>query len=236
LARQGEAKKYWTNEAGFMMTENSNAGGASRLAGLIAIVAGAGSIALLALHPMDRAQSFAEVVGNEARGLTQDAIVHGGFIAVLALQLVCYGVFSRRLGEGLMQRAGFTFFAIGAAWLCLSMLFDGLVTPAVAARYVAQPDRIESARPLFVLIGAVVGRVMPLGLGFQAAAILSWSGAMFAAGRMAISASVSLILGALLAACVYLGAFAGMMMALMGSFLLLALWAMLAGTVMLSNK
>src|SRR5689334_19601341 len=116
-----------------MSTENSNAAAAGdRLAGLIAIVAGLGSVALLALHPMDRASSFAEVVQNEARGLAQDAIVHGGFIVVLAVQLVCYGAFSSRLGAGLAARAGFTFFAVGAAWLGLSMLFDGLVTPAIA--------------------------------------------------------------------------------------------------------
>ncbi len=220
-----------------MSMENQDAAKAGeRLAGAIAIVAGLGSIGLLALHPMDRAASFADVVRNEAAGLSQDLIVHGGFIVVLALELVVYGLFSSKLSASrLASRAGFTFFAIGAAWLSLSMLFDGLVTPAVAARYVAAPDKIESARPLFVFIGAVVSRVMPLGIGFQAAAMLSW-GAALLSNRMAVSGVVALALGALTAACVCFGAFAGVVMALMGAFLLLALWAVTVGVVLLRAK
>lgn len=220
-----------------MSMENPDAVKAGeRLAGVIAIAVGLGSVALLTLHPMDRANSFAEIVQNEAAGLTQDAIVHGGFIVVMALQLVCYGAFSSTLSASrLASRAGFTFFAIGAAWLSLSMLFDGLVTPAVAARYVAQPDKIESARPLFVFIGAIVQRVMPMGIGFQAAAMVCWSVALFS-DRMAVSGTIGLALAAVLAIAVYLGAFAGMMMALMGAFVLLALWAVLVGVVLVRGE
>ncbi len=207
-----------------------------RLAGIGAILTGLGSLALLALHPMERANSFAEVVQNEAAGLAQNAIVHGGFLVVLALQLVCYGVFSTKLSRArLASRAGFTFFAVGVAWLSLSMLFDGLVTPAVAARYVAAPDKIESARPLFVFIGAIVGRVMPIGLAFQAAAMLAWSASLFS-NKFAISGVAGLALGALLGGAIYLGAFAGMIMAMMGAFLLTALWAVVVGVVLVRGK
>jgi hypothetical protein len=57
----------------------------------------------------------------------------------------------------------------------LSMLLDGLVTPAIAARYVDVAERQAEARTLFVLLGTVIGFLMPIGLLFQAAGMASWS-------------------------------------------------------------
>ncbi len=201
--------------------------------GIAAIVSGVAVLGLLMLHPMDDAKTFADVLVSEASNRITDAIVHGGFIIVLAVQLVCYAVLSARLGfSRIAPLAAFVLFAMGAAFLCGSMLIDGLVTPAVAARYLARPDKIESARTLFVLLGALVSFLMPIGLLFQSAAIGAWGWALAtngsrAAGMVAIAMSGLLVvaLGTSLALANPILAMA----ALVGT----AIWAFIAGTQLL---
>jgi len=200
--------------------------------GLLAIATGIAALALLANHPGGDARDFAGVLKEEAANRAMDAAVHGGFIVVLALQAVCYAVFSARLGwTRTAAVAGFVFFCAGAIFLSGSMVLDGLVTPAIAARYVAVPAKIESARALFVLIGSLIGVLMPLGLAFQSAAIAVWGWALAASGRR-VAGLFGLALG--LAMLVVLAAgFATMNpIALMGSIAGTALWAAVAGAVM----
>ncbi len=193
--------------------------------GLLAIATGIAAIVLLASHPDAPAKTFADVLHNEAAGRLADAIVHGGFIVVLALQTICYAALSARLGwRRVTALAGFVLFAFGTAFLAASMLLDGLVTPALAARYVAEPANIDYAKALFRLVGTLIGLLMPIGIAFQSAAIAAWGWALVASG-------VSRIAGVFAA----LAATAGTMspLVLMGGIAAASLWAIVTGIVLL---
>jgi hypothetical protein len=209
----------------------------SRSVGVLAIATGIAALALLANHPGGGATTFADVLKEEASNRLMDGIVHGGFIAVLALQMVCYAVFSRRLG---LQRsaalAGLIFFAIGAAFLAGSMVLDGLVTPAVAAKYLAAPAKIEFAKSLFVLIGTLIGFFMPLGLMFQSAAIAAWGWALVASGMSRVLGVIALIAGVGLAALLATSFAAMNPFVLMGAMAVMAAWAMAVGAMLLRSK
>ena len=204
---------------------------AGRGVGLLAIATGIAAIALLAFHPGGGAADFAGVLKDEAANRGADALVHGGFIVVLALQTVCYAVFSARLGwQRMATVAGFVFFCAGAIFLAGSMVLDGLVTPAVAARYLAAPAKIEYARALFVLIGSLIGVLMPLGIAFQGAAIAAWGAALAASGRR-MTGAFGMLLGAAMIAGIVAGSASPM--ALMGGIVGIAAWAIACGVILI---
>jgi len=202
----------------------------ARAAGFLAIASAVATVALLAGHPESTAHDFVGVLRDEAAGRMADAVVHGGFIAVLAVQTACYAVLSQRL-DRLPALFGIVFFAFGAAALSASMVLDGLVTPALAARYLAAPQKIEFARALFVLVGTMIGWLMPLGLAFQAAAMAAWGVALAAARKWIVGVAAVLGGGAMLAA-LAMGNPLATMAALGGT----ALWAALAGTLLTLRK
>lgn len=217
-------------------TTEPTAASPTRTIGLLAIATGIAGFALLALHPGGEARDFVGVVKEEAANLVMNAVVHGGFIAVLAPQAVCYAVLTRRIGFGRTASiAGLVFFAAGAAFMAASLLLDGLVTPAIAARYVAKPDRIESARVIFVLIGSLVGFLLPLGLAFQSAAIAAWGWALTASGSRA-AGLFGVVLGLVMLAAIAAGFVLGNPMALMGAIVGISVWAVVAGSVLLRGR
>jgi hypothetical protein len=161
------------------MTEAIAATPSGKAAGLALVMVAAASLALLINHPSSSAQTFAEVLREEAANRTRDAVVHGGFIAILGVQLVCLAVLSLRLGlERVAAVGGFVLSAIGAILLILSMLLDGFVVPAVAMRYVDILERQGDANILFVLLGTLIGFLMPTALLFQSAGMACWSAAL----------------------------------------------------------
>lgn len=199
--------------------------------GLLAIATGIAAFGLLAFHPGGDATDFAGVLKDEAANRAADALVHGGFIVVLALQTVCYAVLTARLGwQRPAALAGFVFFCAGAIFLSGSMVLDGLVTPAVAARYLAAPAKIEFARALFVLIGSLISVLMPAGIAFQAGAFAAWGAALAASGRRATG-----MFGMLLGAAMIAGIVAGSAspMALMGGIVGIAAWAIACGVILI---
>jgi hypothetical protein len=202
--------------------------------GLLLIAAGIASVALLASHPDGApAKDFAGVLKAEAADQIMDAVVHGGFIVVLAVELFCYALFSARMKASAAATAGLIAFGAGAAFLSASMLLDGLVTPAIAAKYLAAPNKIEFAKSLFVLVGTMIRFLMPIGLAFQSAAVAAWGLALFNSRTSRIAGAFGIVVGlGLLAA---FGATASAMnpMVLMGAIAVLALWAAVAGAVML---
>ena len=152
---------------------------AGKGAGIVLIVCAALTLVLLANHPSGAARTFADIVREEAANAGRDALVHGGFIGVLASELACLAIMTIRLGlDRPLAVAGLVLTAVGAGFLCGSMLLDGLVTPAVAARYAGVIDvaeRQSDAKALFVLLGAAVSFMMPAGLVLQAAGLACWS-------------------------------------------------------------
>jgi len=202
-----------------------------RSAGNLALTAAIASVALALLHPASQARSFPDFVMEEANNQRMDILVHGGFIFVFAIQLICYGELSRRLDNGrLAARSAYIFFTLGVAWISLNLLFDGLIQPMVAVRY-GTADQIETGRSLFVLIGALGRFVMPIGLTFLALSVLAWGWALIEA-KVTILGRLALGLGALLAVLIILGISAGMPMAFMGVFFGMALWGGLAGAAL----
>jgi hypothetical protein len=175
-------------------------------AGVALVILAVLSLALLVNHPSGAARTFADVLREEAANRRLDALVHGGFIAVLAAQLVCFAILTMRLGlHRPLAIAGMVLSSIGAGFLMLSMLFDGLVTPAIAARYVDVIDIVErqnDARALFVFVGATIAFLMPAGLAFQAAGLASWSlgfvrreGLLRATGLYGLAAASATVVG-----------------------------------------
>jgi hypothetical protein len=200
-----------------------------RLAGILTIVTALASYALLAGHPGDQARTFADMVHEEAANRQQNLIVHGGYIVVQAVLILCFSLLASRLAAArFAARAGIVLFAIGAAWLSVSLLFDGVVLPAVATRYV---NDAEGARPLFVLATAIVRFAMPMALTFQTLAVCAWSVALLSNG-FRVSGALGSLLGLALIAAVVAGAIGGMPMAFMGAFAGMGLWSLLAGAVL----
>ncbi|HEX4292904.1 MAG TPA: hypothetical protein VHZ29_02085 [Rhizomicrobium sp.] len=217
----------------FQTVSRDDAPAHSRGVGLLAIATGIAALALLAAHPGGDAKTFADVLKDEAANRLPNAIVHGGMVVVLALQMVCYCVFSVRLGlTRAATVAGLVFFAVGALFLSGSLVLDGLATPAVAARYLVAPAKIEYAKSLFVLMGSLIGILMPAGLAFQSAAIAAWGWALAASGKRA-AGLLGLVLGCAMSAGAALGAVTMNPFALMGTIAGTAVWAMVVGAVML---
>jgi hypothetical protein len=202
--------------------------------GLLAIATGIAGFALLVVHPGGAATDFAGVLREEASNRATDAVVHGGFIVVLALQTVCYALLSARLGltRGTVM-AALVLFAFGVAFLSASMLVDGLMTPAIAARYAAKPDKIETARALFVLMGTAISFLMPVGLAFQSAAVTAWGWALTTGGSRVLGLS-ALAVGAVMLAAMAAG-FANPL-ALMAGIVGTAIWAVLAGVALIRSN
>ncbi len=209
----------------------------SRAVGMLAIASGLAALALLASHPGGTAQTFSDVLKNETANRLLDGIVHGGFIAVLGLQLVCYSVFSARLGLSRATAiAGLVFFAMGAAFLSGSMVIDGLATPAIAARYLAVPAKLEYARSLFVLMGTLVSFLMPIGLMFQSAAIIAWGGALTASGMARLIGVLGMAAGTVMLAASASSFVAPSPLVLMVTIAGTAAWSLAVGAVLMRAR
>jgi hypothetical protein len=151
-----------------MEMQDGAAAPGGRAAGVALAALALASLALLLNHPTGAAHSFAEMLTEEAANRVSDAVVHGGFIAILGGELACLAVLFTRRAIRPWASAALVLFGIGAGFLMLSMLFDGLVTPAIAARYADLPEKQEGARVAFVLLGTLIRFLMPAGLLFQA--------------------------------------------------------------------
>ena len=210
----------------------------ARAVGAVLIASAIASIALLAAHPGDAGGGFADILKDEAAHQAVDAVVHGGFIAVLGIQLVCLAVFSRRLG--LMRTpvvAGLIFFAMGVAFLCGSLLTDGLIIPAIAAKYAAAPaDKLDAAKSLFVLCGSAIRFLMPMGLLFQSAGIASWGWALAGSGVSRATGILGLLVGGAIIAALAATATSLNPIVVMGGLTAQALWIVVAGSLLLRRK
>lgn len=213
--------------------------GALHAPGVALVACAALSLALLAIHPGGSPQTFAEVLKDEAANQGPDALVHGGFVVVLAVEMVCLAALAARLGAGSARvLVGLVFTAIGSAALAGSMIFDGLLTPAIAVKYLAgPPERLEAARTMISLCGLMIRFLMPMGLAFQAAGTLGWSAALAGRGgaaRWTAIVGLALAGGALTA----LGATVARLdpMVAMGALGAQALWTAALGVLMARGR
>lgn len=159
------------------------------LAGALALCALA-TLALLANHPMPQGHTLADFVRAEAGNQLIDGVVHGGFIAILSALMVCFVLLSgipppRGTRSGSAAAVlGLVAFCTGCGALMLAMILDGFVVPSLAAHFAAATaSDLSTGTGLFLLCGMMIRFLMPMGLMFQAAAVLSWSAAIVANGR-----------------------------------------------------
>jgi hypothetical protein len=162
------------------------------------------TLILLASHPAPAGHGLAGLIRAAAGARLRDALVHGGFIAILAVLIVSVVFLSRRLGaERVPVVAALVSFAIGCGALMLSMIVDGFAVPAIAARFegATDPSELRVAEALLILCGTLIRCLMPAGLAFQAAALAGWSAALASAGGRGravgmLGAATALFLGA----------------------------------------
>jgi hypothetical protein len=196
------------------------------------------TLVLLANHPAGGGHSLIEVIAAQVREQRADAIVHMGFVVTLACLIVCLVSVARLLGTARPPvLIGLVSFCIGSGLLMLSMILDGLAVPAIAVRFVAitDPAALAPARTALMLCGVLIGILMPLGLMFQAATMLTWSIAIAARRGLRLATAVCGVLAAALLAAGLLFAPAAMTPhVVLGAIVLLALWygalALLVGT------
>lgn len=205
------------------MSTNSNPLMRRSLACAFALCALA-TVALLSNHPAGGGHTFTETLQAEARNQVTDGVVHGGFILISVVLVACLVVLSRILGSARVAvTAGFVAFCVGAGALMMSMGLDGLVIPAIAARCLNEntPASLASAQTLLLFCGTCMKFLMPIGLLFECAAMLSYSAVMVArrwlwpgwfgilAGSAALSVALLsgfgpvLFIGGILALCVW---------------------------------
>lgn len=143
------------------------------MAGVLLAISAAGAMVLLAFHPAEGGGTFAQLLQSEAANRAQSAAVHGGFAALLVVELMALAIlslFARRPPS----TAGTVLFGLGVVALSASLITDGLVIPAIAAKYAALPDKIDFARSLFVLCSAYIAVLMPAGLMLLGAGVAFW--------------------------------------------------------------
>jgi hypothetical protein len=209
--------------------------GSFRATGFVLICSGLAEFALLAAHPESTAHDFAGLLRDQAAGQLSDAIVHGGFIVLLGIQLGCYAMFARALDSSHpLSVFGLVFMAFGAAFLSASVMTDGLILPSLASHYASLgPDRQNTIRGVFAFAGTAIGWLMPFGLGFQGAAIAVWSFRLFVGSKLAGAAGLSLAIAiaAALASATILRSFSPIMAALAVT----VLWALLSGALLVGG-
>ena len=184
---------------------SSTSSGRRALACAFALCAAA-TFVLLSFHPGGGGRTIAEVIQAEARGQVRDGIVHGGFIVISIILIICLARLSRILQpERVAVTAGFVTFCVGAGALMMSMGLDGLVIPAIAVRCLGEgtAQSLASAQTLLLFCGACIKMLMPMGLLFESVAMLSYSAAMLArkwfwAGGFGVVAGVAILIWPLL--------------------------------------
>ena len=193
---------------------------------------------LLAFHPGGGGRTITEVIQAEAHDQGKDGVVHGGFILISVILIVCLARLSRVLQPARVSvTAGFVTFCVGAGALMMSMGLDGLVVPAIAVRCLREgtAQSLASAQTLLLFCGTCIKILMPIGLLFEGGAMLSYSVAMVAQRRIwigcfGVAAGIALLIGPLLLS-------GSGPHVLIGGLVLLCLWYLgLAGTLWQENS
>jgi hypothetical protein len=141
------------------------------------------TLILLSAHPASPQHTIADILQAEVRDQARDGVVHGGFIVISALLIVCMAELARLLGSArALVTTGLVAFCVGAGALMMSMTLDGLVVPAIAKRCLSDgtAQSLTSATTLLLFCGICIKVLMPMGLLFESAAMLSYSLAAFA--------------------------------------------------------
>jgi hypothetical protein len=144
---------------------------------------------VLLAHPDGGGHTLSEILEAEAKTARTAGIVHGGFILISVLLIMCLAAFSRILGfANKLVTLAFVLFCVGAAALMMSMTLDGLVIPALATQCFREnsPECLTSARTLFLFSGILISILMKMGLLFEGASMFLYSIAIVRRGAKAV--------------------------------------------------
>lgn len=202
-------------------------------------VCGVATVALLVSHPGAGAQSFAELLKQEARDQLMAGLIHGGFIVTLGALLVCFVFLCRYLGQDRLAIVlGFVAFCVSCGALMVSMLLDGFVTPAIAVRFATTvPADLASARTLLVMCGTLIRFLMSMGIIFQGIAMLGISWVLAGRGGFARGAGIyGLLVGMILCGILFVVPPSRWEHALLSAILLQAVWYFAVSVAVLGTR
>jgi hypothetical protein len=98
-------------------------------------------------------------------------------------------------------------FVIGYIGMAAALMTDGLILPAIAARFVPpDPATLPVARGILILGGAAIGFLMTFGLGFQAVAVIAWAASLIGKALTRSAGVIGFLIGAAAVALVGLSA------------------------------
>jgi hypothetical protein len=127
-----------------------------------------------------------------------------------------------------------TFSAVSLVFLASALTLDGLVIPEIARRYVAAPASAQPfGRSSFVLLGAMIRFLMPIGLAAQGVAAVGWGLALWRDRPRRMAGGAALLLGVLLLVGLAATTSAMNPFVVMGGFAGQAFWLLLLGASLL---
>lgn len=146
-------------------------------AGVVLLACGVLAVFVIAHHPSVESHSAAEAIREIGRFGTINSIVHAAMIAILALLLFAFAVFSLRRGLGKQLVLGALIAqAIATGAMIVAAMISGFVIPDVAARYAhAPPDGMTFAVQVIAIAAGVNQLFARLGVIGMSVAIVLWS-------------------------------------------------------------
>jgi hypothetical protein len=200
---------------------------------MLLTAAAAGSLVLLAFHPSEGGATFAEVLRSQAASRAESAIVHGGFAALLIIEVMALAILVLQARRP-PSIAGTVLFAFGAIALSGSQITDGILLPTVAAKYAALSADIEFAKALFTLCWAIIGVLMPAGLILLSAGVVFWGIGLAHDRHTRINGFIGIASG--LGAAVSVGVLRLQPLTIMGAIVGLNSWLLFLGITAVRGK
>jgi hypothetical protein len=149
--------------------------GEARIAGSVLVAATLLSILMMAHHPSASTHDPASLAADIAGTATLSRVVHGVLIALIALELYAFVVFSARFASGRSAaRAALVGYAIGAGAMIGAALISGFVVSSLGIYYASATDPapfVDFARVCMTGNQALA----KLGVIATSAAIVLWS-------------------------------------------------------------
>jgi len=135
------------------------------------------TIVAISHHPTVSARAPAEALTQMVNVAGTDRIVHGTLIAIMAILLYSFAIFSLRRGlHRQTSVAALIAYAAGIAAVIGAALIDGFLTPAIAERYAgAAPDAIKAAVPALVAGALMIQILTKFGFVAMSVAVAFWS-------------------------------------------------------------
>lgn len=185
-----------------MTTSNEHplAGGsdpAARTAGIILIASSVLAVLFMAHHPTAETHDAAALAADIGGKALLSRFVHGGLIALIAVQLFAFTVFCRWLGaENSAVGAGLVAYAIGTGAMIGAALISGFVVSDLATHY-ASESASASQTFMDLLRLSMTGNqaLAKLGVFAMSTAIVLWAFTLFRARRAMWVAIVGLLAG-----------------------------------------